>query len=120
MENNNGFQDMLDYTTQLARVDSKKITLESLEEAASFFVEKLLPVIPVSLRNKKHMRDHIKIELSEDKVTVYFERTSFYWRFIENGTKNIRAIHFVEGTYQQNKEEITDLMSNKLIKHLEG
>ena len=120
MKNNNGFQDMLDYTTRLTEVDPVKITLESLEDAASFFVNKLLPVIPKSLMKKKHMKDHIKIEVSDDKVTVYFEDTAFYWRFIENGTKNIKAEHFVEGTWQQNKSDIENIMTQKLLKKMEG
>ena len=33
---------MLDYTSQLSQVDPEKITLESLEEAAQYFIEKLL------------------------------------------------------------------------------
>lgn len=118
--NNNGFQEMADYSSRLARVDPKKITLESLEEAANFFVEKLLPNIPKSLMKKKHMKDHVKVEVSEDKVTIYFEDTSFYWRFIENGTSKIQAEHFVEGTWQQHKETIQDIMSNELLKEMKG
>lgn len=111
---------MLDYTTRLAQVDPVKVSMQSLNEAASFFVEKLLPVIPKSLMNKKHMRDHIKIEKSDESVTVSFEGTVFYWRFIENGTKDIKAEHFVEGTWQQNKETIMDIMTEKLLKEIEG
>lgn len=119
-KSNNGFQDMLDYTTRLAQVDPVKVTIESLNEAASFFVEKLIPNIPKSLMKKEHMRDHVNIEISDEQVTIYFEETSFYWRFIENGTKDIKAEHFVEGTWQQNKETIMDIMTEKLLKEIEG
>ena len=118
--NNNGFQEMLDYTTTLTRVDPVKVTKESLLEAAEFFVEKLLPNIPESLRKKKHMKDHIKIEVKEDVVTVYFENTAYYWRFIENGTKNIKAEHFVEGTWEQFGKEIETIMSKSLLEKMEG
>lgn len=118
--NNNGFQEMLDYTTRLAQVNFDKVSIESLENAASFFVEKLLPNIPKSLMNKKHMKDHVKIEIGDDRVTVYFEDTSFYWRFIENGTSKMQAEHFVEGTWQQHKETIQDIMSNELLKEMKG
>ena len=118
--NKNGFQEMADYTSRLAKVDPQKITLGSLIDAANFFVEKLLPVIPKSLIKKKHMRDHIKIEIADEKVTIYFDDTSFYWRFIENGTTKIKAVHFVEGTWQQNKEMVQDIMTEKLLKELEG
>lgn len=119
-KNNNGFQDMLDYTTRLAQVDPVKVSLESLNEAASFFVEKLIPNIPESLMKKEHMRDHVKIEVSDEQVTIYFEETSFYWRFVENGTKDIKAEHFVEGTWQQNKEAVMEIMTTRLLKELEG
>lgn len=118
--NNNGFQEMLDYTTTLTRVDPVKVTKESLLEAAEFFVEKLLPNIPESLRKKKHMKDHIKIEVKEDVVTVYFQNTAYYWRFIENGTKNIKAEHFVEGTWEKFGKEIETIMSKSLLEKMEG
>jgi phage protein, HK97 gp10 family len=118
--NKNGFQEMAVYTSNLAKVDAEKISKESLIEAANFFVEKLLPNIPKSLMNKKHMKDHVKIEIDDDKVTVYFESTSFYWRFLENGTNKIEAKHFVEGTWQQQKTNIEDIMTQKLLKRLKG
>lgn len=111
---------MLDYTSQLAKVDPEKVTLESLDEAAQFFVEKLLPNVPRSLMKKKHMRDHIKIEVGEDRVSISFEDTSFYWRFVENGTVNMKAQHFVEGTWQQQKSNVEDIMTKKIIKEMEG
>ncbi len=111
---------MADYFSRLTKVDPEEITLESLEEAAEYFVEKLIPKIPKSLMKKQHMRDHLKIEVSEEKVTVFFEDTAFYWRFAENGTKHIKAVHFVESTWQQEKTKIEDIMTRKLLKKIEG
>lgn len=111
---------MAAYTSRLTRVNPEKITQDSLHEAAEYFVAKLLPVIPRSLRKGKHMRDYIKIEVSDEEITVYFENTAFYWRFIENGTVKITATHFVEGTWQQQKEKIEDIMTQKLMNELEG
>ncbi|MDC0808935.1 HK97-gp10 family putative phage morphogenesis protein [Lactococcus petauri] len=120
LTDNNGFQDMLDYTSRLSQVDPQKVTLESLNEAAQYFVDKLLPNIPRSLMKKKHMKDHIKVDVEDDKVTIYFEDTSFYWRFVENGTVNMKAQHFVEGTWQQQKSNVEDIMTKKIIKEMEG
>ncbi|MCH1713170.1 MULTISPECIES: HK97-gp10 family putative phage morphogenesis protein [Lactococcus] len=120
LKDNNGFQDMLDYTSRLSQVDPQKVTLESLNEAAQYFVDKLLPNIPRSLMKKKHMKDHIKVDVEDDKVTIYFEDTSFYWRFVENGTVNMKAQHFVEGTWQQQKSNVEDIMTKKIIKEMEG
>ncbi|MDN5628834.1 MULTISPECIES: HK97-gp10 family putative phage morphogenesis protein [Lactococcus] len=120
LKDNNGFQDMLDYTSRLSQVDPQKVTLESLNEAAQYFVDKLLPNIPRSLMKKKHMKDHIKVDVEDDKVTIYFEDTSFYWRFVENGTVKMKAQHFVEGTWQQQKSNVEDIMTKKIIKEMEG
>lgn len=111
---------MLDYTSRLSQVDPVKITLDSLNDAAEFFVAKLLPNVPRSLMKKKHMKDHVKVDVLDDRVTVSFEDTSFYWRFVENGTVNSKAQHFVEGTWQQQKTNIEDIMTRKLLKEMEG
>lgn len=120
MQNNNGFQDMLDYTTRLARVDPIQITIDSLKDAAEYFVEKLLPNIPKSLFKKKHIRDQLKIEVQDDKVSIYFEDTAYYWRFVEHGTNKIKAEHFVEGTWQQNSNEVEKIMTQKIMNAMEG
>lgn len=117
---NNGFEEMAAYTSRLTKVNPEKVSKESILEAANFFLEKLIPVIPKSLRNKKHMRDHVKIEVEDDKVIIYFDETSYYWRFAENGTSKIQAVHFVESTWQQNKEMIENIMTQKLLKEMEG
>ncbi|MHC5215399.1 HK97-gp10 family putative phage morphogenesis protein [Enterococcus sp. LJL128] len=116
----NGFQQQADYFGRLSRVDPKKIAIESLEAAATFYLEQLLPNIPQSLLRKKHMREHIKVEIFETEVKVMFEDTAFYWRFAENGTVNQRAQHFASGTYQQNKTKIENIMIQQVMNQMEG
>lgn len=113
--NNNGFADMADILGELSRVDPVKVSLESLEEAANFYVEKMLPHIPKSLMKREHMRDHIKVLIEKDRVRVAFEDTAFYWRFPENGTTKQKAQHFASGTYEQNKNKIEDIMTQKIM-----
>lgn len=120
MANNNGFQDMADYLGTLSKVDPVALSLSSLEEAANFYLKQLLPKIPKSLMNKKHMKDHIKVYIDGDRVVVRFEDTSFYWRFAENGTANQRAQHFASGTYEQNKQKIEQIMTRKIMKLWKG
>ena len=116
MENNtNGFADMADYLGNLSKVDPKKISIESLEEAANFYLKQLLPNIPKSLLKKKHMNEQIKVVVENDQVKVQFEETAFYWRFAENGTTKQRAQHFASGTYEQNKEKIEEIMTRKIL-----
>lgn len=111
---------MSKYTSHLTKVNPEKISLESLKEAAEYFSEKLRPLIPKSLIKKEHMKDHLKISVEDEKVVVYFEETSFYWRFAENGTVKMKAQHFVAGTWEQEKTNIEDIMTRKLLKELEG
>lgn len=86
--NKNGFSEISDYLGNLSRVDPKKLSLESLEEAAKFYLEQLLPNIPKSLLKKKHMSEQIKVVVEEDRVKVQFEETAFYWRFTEMVRQN--------------------------------
>lgn len=118
--NNNGFQDMADFLGTLSRVDPVKLSMESLEQAATFYMKQLIPNIPKSLLKKKHMADQIKVEIKDDRVAVEFEDTSFYWRFAENGTSKQKAQHFASGTYEQNKTKIEDLMTKKIMNLWEG
>ncbi len=75
--NKNGFSEISDYLGNLSKVDPKKLSLESLEEAANFYLKQLLPNIPKSLLKKKHMRDQIKVVVENDQVKVQFEETAF-------------------------------------------
>ena len=117
LSNKNGFSEMSDYLGNLSKVDPKKISIESLEEAANFYMKQLLPKIPKSLLKKKHMKDHVKVVVEDDRVKVQFEDTAFYWRFAENGTTKQRAQHFASGT---NKQQIEEIMTKKIIKMWEG
>lgn len=114
----NGFNDMANHFGKLSKVDVEKVSKESIQEAAEYYVDKMIPNIPMSLMNKKHARDQLLVEIQDDQVIVKFEDTAFYWRFLENGTKNLKAQHFASGTWEQNKEKIEDIMTKKLIEEL--
>ncbi|MCV2499597.1 HK97 gp10 family phage protein [Melissococcus plutonius] len=116
----NGFSDMADYLGNLSRVDAKKVSLESLEKAANFYIEKLIPNIPKSLFKKKHMLNQVHVLVGEDDVKVMFGETAFYWRFAENGTSKQRAQHFASGTYEKYKDEIEKIMTQKIKQVWEG
>lgn len=115
-----GFSYMADYFGTLSKVDMKKITKKSLEEAAEFYMEKLVPEIPESLRNRKHMKDQLIVEIDSTGVKVAFEEAAFYWRFVENGTTDQKAQLFASKTYEKHKAEIEAIMANKILKKWEG
>lgn len=120
MARKQGFEDMADYFGTLSKVDVKKITTQSLEDAANFFMEQLIPVIPESLIKKEHARNKVHVEIDDKGVAVTFENTAYYWRFVENGTPTQKAQLFASKTYQGNKAKIEELMANKIIKLWEG
>ena len=120
VSNNNGFKDMADYLGRLSKVDPTKLSMESLEVAANFYLKMLIPNIPKSLLKKKHMADQVKVEIEDEQVKVVFDETTFYWRFAENGTVNQRAQNFASGTYQKNKNEIEQILTQKIIDHWKG
>lgn len=114
MANENGFADMATKLGTLAKV-TEKVTMESLEDAAIFYMDKLIPYIPVSLLKKKHAKDHVKVEVKNDEVVVIFEDTAYYWRFPENGSANQKAQHFASGTFEQHKQKIEELMVKRIL-----
>lgn len=116
--NNNGFNDMSKKFGRLAKVNVEKVSRESIIEAAEYYIEKMIPSIPTSLMKKKHAKDQLIIEIQDEQVIVKFESTAFYWRFIENGTVNLKAQHFASGTWEQHREKIQDIMTKKLTEEL--
>lgn len=116
----NGFEEMADYLGKISQVDPKKVSMKSLENAANFYMQQLLPNIPKSLFNKSHMNDKVKVVIGDDNVKIVFGKTSFYWRFVENGTVNQKAQHFASGTYERNKSKIEELMTKEIIELQEG
>ena len=59
LSNKNGFSEMSDYLGNLSKVDPKKISIESLEEAANFYMKQLLPKIPKSYEQNKQQIEEI-------------------------------------------------------------
>lgn len=119
-DKDNGFKDMADFLGNVARVDTARLTIESLTDAANFYVEKLIPRIPRSLLKKDHMRDQVKVEIEDDKVKVMFDDTAYYWRFAENGTPKQKAQHFASGTFEQNRNEIEKIMTKQITNLWKG
>lgn len=119
MSDGNGFSDMADYLGTLSNI-KKEVSLNALEKAADFYLEKLKPNIPTSVLNKKHMNNQINVEVRNSEVVVIFDEEAFYWRFVENGTVNQKAQHFASGTYEQNKKQIERIMQEKIIRSWEN
>jgi len=120
MAKKSGFEAQADFFGNLMKADPTKITLKSLEEAASFYVTQLIPQIPKSLRTKEHMKDHVKVIVEDKQVKVMFEETAYYWRFPENGTNNQKAQRFASKTYKKNSDKIAEIMTRKFTEQMKG
>lgn len=115
MADGNGFEDIALYLGTVTKLDNH-VTMEALQNAADYYLQQLIPRIPVSLLNKKHMKDQVKVEIRNDEVVVAFNDTAYYWRFVENGTANQKPQHFASGTYEQNKHQIEKIMQEKITR----
>jgi len=125
MENNNGFADALKEINKLLKVNNK-VTIDVLEQAANYFVEKLKPRIPVSNKSHKHLRDSLKVVVKDDMVQVVFEGNAWYWHLAEHGhragptRKKVKGKHFVQNTFNAESDKIAEIMANKIIKKMGG
>lgn len=125
MKNNNGFADMLKQTKQLLNVN-ERVTLQVLEEAAEYFASKLRPRIPVSNRNKWHLRDKLKVVVKKDMVQVAFDNVAWYWHLVEHGHKKpygrgrVKGRHFVRNTWAAESKKIEEILLNGIIKKMGG
>lgn len=142
--NNNGFADMLKEMKTLLNVD-QKVSLDIMEEAANYFVEKLKPRIPLSNRNTRHLRDQLEVVVKDDMVQVTFGDDGWYWYLVEHGhlvatprnrlkrrknttriarsgkgKKRVKGLHFVQNTWDADGDKVADLIAEKIIKKMEG
>jgi HK97 gp10 family phage protein len=125
MDNNNGFAEALEEINTLLKVD-KKVELNVLDEAANYFVQKLKPNIKSSDKNKKHLRDSLKVVVKDDRVSVEFEDDAWYWYLVEHGHKKangkgkVKGQHFVQNTFDMEGDKIAEIMANEIINKMGG
>jgi HK97 gp10 family phage protein len=124
--NNNGFAEALQEINTLLKVD-KKVEIDVLEEAAEYFVKNLKPRIKMSDKNKQvHLRNSLKVVVKDDRVSVEFDDSAWYWHLPEHGHKKangkgrVKGQHFVQNTYDAEGDKIAEIMANKIIKKMEG
>lgn len=118
--NSNGFEDMASKLAKMSDVN-QDVAMESLEDAANYYVARLTPNVPKSLIGSGHMRDHLKVVVEDETIKVAFDKTAYYWRFVENGTggkHGQRAQNFARGTYSQNRVNIEKIMTQKILNKL--
>jgi HK97 gp10 family phage protein len=123
--NNNGFADALRDINTLLKID-RDVEIDVLEEAANYFVDKLQLKIKVSNKEKKHLRDSLKVVVKDDMVSVQFEKDTFYWYMVEHGHKKangkgkVKGQHFIQNTFDAESGKIADIMSQRILDRMEG
>lgn len=123
--NHNGFTDALNQLNTVIDV-TQNVQIDVLKEAAEYFVAKMKTRIPVSKRNKKHLRDALKVVVKGDKVQVIFEDDAWYWYLVEHGhrvgptRKKVRGVHFVKNTLDVESANISRILTTQIINRLAG
>lgn len=118
--NNNGFAQALQDINTLIRVE-QTVSEVNLNKAAKYFVRKLEGKINKSNKNKKHLRDSLKVVIKGDHVSVQFESDKFYWHMVEhghrkaNGKGRVKGQHFVKNTLDAEAEKLKDIMMERLL-----
>lgn len=119
--NNNGFAEALEDINTLLRVN-KKVSLDVLDEAAKYFAAELKKHIKMSDKNKRvHLKNSLKVVVKNDRVSVEFEDTAWYWYLAEHGHKKangkgrVKGLHFSQNTFDAEGDKIADIMAQKII-----
>lgn len=122
--NNNGYADALKQINTLLDVN-QDVQLDALEAAATYFADKLKGNIKDGPGNQ-HISDKIKVTFENDQVVVSFEESAWYWFLANNGHKKsngkgrVKGQHFVENTMTKEEAKISEIMTSKIIKKMEG
>lgn len=122
--NRNGFADALKQINTLMKVD-QEVQLDALEEAAEYFSKKMKDNIKDG-PGEQHISNKIKVVVEKGQVQVAFEKEAWYWFLANNGHKKrggrgrVKGQHFVENTMTKEEKKISDIMTQKIIKIMEG
>ncbi|MGF9991557.1 HK97 gp10 family phage protein [Bacillus mycoides] len=124
--NNNGFADALEDINTLLRVN-KQVEMDVLEEAAKYFASKLKANIKLSNKNKRtHLKNSLKVVIKNDRVSVEFEDSAWYWCLAEHGYKKangrgrVKGSHFSQNTFDAEGDKVADILAEKIIDKMEG
>ncbi|MEK3822094.1 HK97-gp10 family putative phage morphogenesis protein [Cytobacillus sp. FSL W8-0315] len=118
--NNNGFAQALDDLRTMIDVN-QSVEKDELVQAAEYFVSQLESRIKTSSKNKKHLRDSLKIVIKNDYVSVQFEKDAYYWYMVEHGHKKasgkgrVKGQHFVRNTVDEEQERLIDIMAQRIF-----
>lgn len=100
---------------KLGLIDREKILNKAVRKGAVSIAEALARKVPVSsgfTRETTAARRNKKSEL--DNVVYYVSNKSFYFRFINDGTKYIQGRHDLEEAYDENIDAAVGVMTDEL------
>lgn len=123
MANKNGFETAMDQLKTVAKVN-EKVALETLEEAAEYFVSVLKPQLKKSNVSKEHMVDALQIKIEKGKVIAYFEDFGWYWYLVEHGHTKANSKGRVKGKFtikkvvDEEKKQLEKMMKQSILKKM--
>lgn len=123
MANKNGFESAMEQLKTVAKVN-EKVALETLEEAAEYFVSVLKPQLKKSNVSKEHMVDALQIKIEKGKVIAYFEDFGWYWYLVEHGHAKANSKGRVKGKFtikkvvDEEKKQLEKMMKQSILKKM--
>lgn len=105
--------DLADGFKKLGLVDREKVLNRAVRKGAELIAEALARKVPVYTgftRKTTAARRNKKAEL--DNVVYYVSNKSFWFRFINDGTKYIQGRHDLEEAYDENIEAAIKTMTD--------
>lgn len=122
MDNSNvtGLEELIGQLARISIPEStrKEAIIAAAETYSAALIQNTREAIKTPSPNKKtHLWEDVsykKGQYPDGSVDVGFNKYGYYYRYINNGTKNIKGEHFVEHTYDQMRDKMQVVMVNKL------
>lgn len=119
--NISGLDDLFKKLDKLTLTKEQKV--KAVDKAADTYVEHLIPKIPVdeAKTKGKHLKDLITYksgQYADGSTDVGFTKDGYYYRFLNNGTKDMKkhpnGLHFMEHAFDEAKSEMQQDIKNSL------
>jgi HK97 gp10 family phage protein len=98
---------------------SKEDKVKAVNAGAEAYIKHLVPKIPVDKDRKKgkHLNQDVTFkpgQYADGSTDVGFNKKGYYYRFLNNGTKTIKAQHFMEHAAEEAKNDINKAIADTL------
>lgn len=118
-----GLDEMLAQLDDLIPTQEQKIG--AVSKAADIYIDHMIPMIPQDEAKKKgkHLRSMVTYkpgQYADGSTDVGFSKQGYYYRFLNDGTKNMKkypgGLHFMEHAEDEAKEAMQQAMRDSILK----